>query len=173
MKLICLQILIAKRGYIKMKKPKPVNYVNNQQLLSNLAIYKKLCIEARELNQPDPPMPRNVGNAIGLAILQISERLVTRHNFNGYTFREEMVGDGILAALKSIKNFDVEKSQNPFAYFTQIIFNAFVKRINVEKQERNTRNQLMFFGNEDQFLEDKNNIQSNMNNNNLFMLMNQ
>jgi hypothetical protein len=154
-----------------MKKLAPVNYVNNAELLRNLVAYKALCEEAVSKGEPVPSMPYAIGNFVGLAILQISERLATKHNFNGYTFREEMVGDGILAALKAVPKFDPERSQNPFAYFTQVIFNAFVKRINIEKQERSTRNELMFFVDTETFENDSVNSHTS-NTDNVFLMMN-
>jgi DNA-directed RNA polymerase specialized sigma24 family protein len=65
----------------------------------------------------------------------IAQRLATRPNFSGYMYKEEMVSDGIENCLQYIHNFNPEKSQNPFAYFTQIIWYAFLRRISKEKKQ--------------------------------------
>lgn len=121
-------------------KKKPENYVNNAEFYENLVKFKDECALALAQDKPKPRVPEK----IGLAIVQISNRLSTRYNFQNYTFREEMVGDGIVNGLEAVKNFNPEKSANPFAYFTQIIFRAFIRRIEKEKNERNVRDAMMF-----------------------------
>ncbi len=72
---------------------------------------------------------------IGVAVNQIANRLATRPNFSGYTYKDEMISDGIENAFMALGNFDPEKSNNPFAYFTQIIWFAFLRRIEKEKKQ--------------------------------------
>ena len=72
---------------------------------------------------------------VGAALLKIANRLSTKPNFINYTFREEMVSDGIENCINYIGNFDPDKSKNPFAYFTQIIHYAFLRRIQKEKKQ--------------------------------------
>ena len=72
---------------------------------------------------------------VGAALLKIANRLSTKPNFINYTFREEMVSDGIENCINYIGNFDPDKSKNPFAYFTQIIYYAFLRRIQKEKKQ--------------------------------------
>ena len=67
--------------------------------------------------------------------MMIAQRLATRPNFSGYMYKEEMISDGIENCLQYIHNFNPEKSQNPFAYFTQIIWYAFLRRISKEKKQ--------------------------------------
>ena len=65
----------------------------------------------------------------------ISTRLASRPNFSGYTYKDDMVSDGLENAIQALGNFDPDKSSNPFAYFTQIIWYAFLRRIEKEKKQ--------------------------------------
>jgi hypothetical protein len=107
------------------------NYVNNKDLLEALIEYKKQCKEAEESGDELPRVP----DYIGMCIFQIATRLATKPNFSGYSYKEDMISDGIENCLSYINNFNEEKSQNPFAYFTQIIWYAFLRRIQKEKKQ--------------------------------------
>ena len=107
------------------------NYVNNKDLLAALIDYRERCAEAEECGETNPQVP----DYIGKCIMMIAQRLATRPNFSGYMYKEEMISDGIENCLQYIHNFDPEKSQNPFAYFTQIIWFAFLRRIQKEKKQ--------------------------------------
>lgn len=107
------------------------NYVNNKDLLEALIEYKKQCKEAEESGDDLPRVP----DYIGTCIFQIATRLATKPNFSGYSYKEDMISDGIENCLLYINNFNPEKSQNPFAYFTQIIWYAFLRRIQKEKKQ--------------------------------------
>lgn len=119
---------------------KPVMYVNNAEFLD---AFKKYIAEREQCKIDGKEAPR-IPEEIGSAFIQIATRLSTRHNFNGYTYREEMVSDGIVNAVEAVNSFDPEKSANPFGYFTQVIFWAFLRRIEKEKKERKTRDDMMF-----------------------------
>lgn len=82
---------------------------------------------------------------IGKILILISENLSSRYNFYRYTYKEEMVSDGILRAIAAFKNFNVDLGQKPFAYFTRVIFRAFIARIKNEKQKRKAIESLIFF----------------------------
>jgi DNA-directed RNA polymerase specialized sigma24 family protein len=112
-----------------MKKKK--NYVNNKDLLDSMINYGQACKEAEESGDKQPQIP----DYIGKAILLIAQRLATKPNFSGYSYKDEMISDGIENCLQYIHNFDPEKSSNPFAYFTQIIWYAFLRRIQKEKKQ--------------------------------------
>jgi len=107
------------------------NYVNNKDLLNALIEYQKQCKEAEDSGDDTPRVP----NYIGECIYQIATRLATKPNFSGYTYKEDMISDGIENCLQYINNFNPEKSSNPFAYFTQIIWYAFLRRIQKEKKQ--------------------------------------
>jgi DNA-directed RNA polymerase specialized sigma subunit len=107
------------------------NYVNNKDLLDSLITYQKMCKEAEDSGEEKPRVP----NYIGECIYQIATRLATKPNFSGYSYKEDMISDGIENCLQYIHNFDPEKSTNPFAYFTQIIWYAFLRRIQKEKKQ--------------------------------------
>jgi DNA-directed RNA polymerase specialized sigma24 family protein len=105
---------------------KKINYVNNNDLYSDLVIYYK-----SKKAGDDPQISRYVGQCI----LQIANRLAMRPNFINYTYREEMVSDGIERCVSACRTFNPNKSKNPFGFFTQIIWNAFIKRIGDEKKQ--------------------------------------
>ena len=87
--------------------------------------------EAEESDSDKPKIPEYIGECL----LKISTRLSTKPNFINYTYRDEMISDGIENCVNYIGNFNPEKSNNPFAYFTQIIYFAFLRRIQKEKKQ--------------------------------------
>jgi DNA-directed RNA polymerase specialized sigma24 family protein len=107
------------------------HYVDNKQLYQVLLDYKHARLAAEKKKSTPPPIPEYVGECL----LQIANRLSYKPNFANYMFREEMVGDGIENCINYLNNFDPEKSTNPFAYFTQIIYYAFLRRIDREKRQ--------------------------------------
>jgi hypothetical protein len=120
------------------KKKKP-HYVNNKEFLQAMVEWKA---EVREAEANDEPRPQ-VTNYIGECFLKIANHLSYRPNFINYTYREEMISDGIENCLQYINNFDPEKSKNPFAYFTQIIYFAFIRRITKEKKQSLIKDKLL------------------------------
>ena len=106
------------------------NYINNEDFLNAMIVYKEDIKKAEEKNIEIPPVP----DYIGECFLLIAERLSFRPNFINYAFKDDMISDGIENCLQYVNNFNPEKSKNPFAYFTQIIYWAFVRRIQKEKK---------------------------------------
>lgn len=92
--------------------------------------YKTAQLKALEEDRMKPRVPEYVGECI----LLIAERLSTKYQFCNYQYREDMVSDGVENCLLYIDNFNPEKSENPFSYFTQIIYYAFLRRIQNEKK---------------------------------------
>lgn len=107
------------------------NYVNNAEFLESIIAHKKACEEAENSGDEEPRIP----NYIGLCLYKISTRLASRPNFSGYTYKDDMISDGLENAIQALGNFDPSKSSNPFAYFTQIIWYAFLRRIEKEKKQ--------------------------------------
>ena len=107
------------------------HYVNNADFLAALKDYKAKVREAEDQGLDKP----QVNNYIGECILKIATHLSYKPNFINYTYREEMISDGIENCLIYIDNFDPERSSNPFSYFTQIIYFAFIRRIQREKKQ--------------------------------------
>jgi hypothetical protein len=114
-----------------MSEKKPKHYINNADFLAALVEYRKSCDEAKKNDKEDPRIP----NYIGECFLKIAEHLSRKPNFISYSFRDEMISDGIENCLMYFRNFDPTKSSNPFAYFTQIIYFAFLRRIMKEKKQ--------------------------------------
>lgn len=113
-----------------MKKPKRVHYINNKDFLKSLVEYKASHILAVAEGKIPPRLPEYIGEAF----YSIANRLSSKYIFNGYPYKDEMIGDGIENSVRVALNFDAERSDNPFAYFTQIIYNAFLRRIKTEKK---------------------------------------
>lgn len=113
-----------------MAKAKPKNYVDNKTFYKHLVDYQGVAKEAEAAGEEKPQVTKE----IGLAVYQIANRLATKPNFSGYPFKEEMISDGIENAIDAVLKFKPEKSENPFAYFTQIIYYAFLRRIDREKK---------------------------------------
>ena len=107
-------------------------YINNQDFLNALVDYKKKVKESEDENKEKPQIP----NYIGECFLKISNNLAKRPNFYNYTYKDEMISDAIENCLMYFENFDPEKSSNPFAYFTQICWYAFIRRIDKEKKQQ-------------------------------------
>ena len=118
---------------------KKVHYVNNKEFLAAIVERKQHIKEAEESDLPKP----QVSNYLGECILKIANHLSYRPNFINYTYRDEMISDGIENSLQYIDNFDPEKSKNPFAYFTQIIYFAFVRRITKEKKQQKIKDRIL------------------------------
>ena len=119
---------VKHRNYFMVKSK---HYVNNEDFLNVLIQYKLSCDAAKNQNKDDPIVP----NYIGECFLKIAEHLSRKPNFISYSFREEMICDGIENCIMYFRNFDPTKSNNPFAYFTQIIYYAFLRRIQKEKKQ--------------------------------------
>lgn len=113
------------------KTRKPKNYINNKDLLDAMVKYKERVDAAVAEGKQKPIVP----DYIGTAILLICRNLAKKGNFSGYTYKEEMVSDAIIDCIKAVDKFNAEKSNNPFAYFTRTAWNAFLRRLKVEKKE--------------------------------------
>ena len=96
-----------------------------------MVVYRNKCAIAKEKGL-EPPL---ISNYLGDCFLKIATHLSYKPNFVNYMFREDMIGDGIENCVQYIHNFNPEKSTNPFAYFTQIIYYAFLRRIQKEKKQ--------------------------------------
>ena len=110
---------------------KQKHYINNPDFLRALIEYK----EAKDLSTKNKTEPPPIPNYIGECFMKIAEGLSHKPNFINYTYRDEMMSDGIENCLMYFDNFDPTKSKNPFAYFTQIIYYAFLRRIQKEKKQ--------------------------------------
>ena len=117
--------------YEKMTDKKTKHYVNNTDFLNALIEYREKCEQSKKDGKQEPQIP----NYIGECFLKIAEHLSRKPNFISYSFRDEMIADGIENCLMYFRNFDPDKSKNPFAYFTQIIYYAFLRRIMREKKQ--------------------------------------
>lgn len=122
-----------------MTAKKPVHYVDNQKFLAEIIAYKKICAEAEASGDPKPP----INDYLGECILKIAYKLANRPNFINYSYKDDMILDGIENSIQYFDNFNPEKSSNPFTYFTTIIYYAFLRRIDKEKKQSYIRGKMI------------------------------
>jgi hypothetical protein len=149
------------------KRKRSEHYVNNKEFLVALIKYREeveltfIRLNKREPTKEDrsktwetkPQIPRYIGECF----LKIANHLSFKPNFVNYMFKEDMISDGIENCVQYIHNFDPNKSQNPFAYFTQIIHYAFLRRIQREKKQLEIKNKILEkTGYNEVFYEDRN-----------------
>ena len=121
------------------RRKRSEHYVNNKEFLAALIKHRE-DIEIAEIQGKEKPrIPRYIGECF----LKIATHLSFKPNFVNYMFKEDMISDGIENCVQYIHNFNPEKSQNPFAYFTQIIHYAFLRRIQKEKKQLEIQNKIL------------------------------
>lgn len=113
------------------KKKRSSHYIDNKLFYTEMIKYHSAYQEAKRLGEDRPPVP----NYVGKCIMLIAQRLATKPNFYNYSYKDEMIGDAVENCLRYLHNFNPEKTNNPFAYFTQIVYNAFLRRIEKEKKQ--------------------------------------
>lgn len=121
------------------KKKKRAHYVNNEEFLQALIQYKKDCYDAENSGEDKPQIP----NFIGECLLKIATHLSYKPNFINYSYRDDMILDGVENCILYLSNFNPEKSKNPFSYFTQIIYYAFLRRIMKERKQSYVKNKII------------------------------
>lgn len=124
-------IFVHKRVRTKARKTKA--YVNNKDFYQAIVDFYALKEKNKEEGTSPPPIPRYLGDCV----YKICEKLSGKPNFYGYSYRDEMIADAVLNCCEALNNekFDAKKYNNPFAYFTSIAYNAFLRRLKEEKDE--------------------------------------
>mgnify|MGYP005664196415 FL=1 len=125
----------------KLKPQEKPHYVNNKEFSLAVVDYCESAEKARKQKSKNIPI---VPNYIAECFLKIAEGLSHKSNFIRYTYREEMVMDAVENCLKAIKNYDIKTATrtgtpNAFAYFTQISWYAFLRRIEKEKKQQDIK----------------------------------
>ena len=121
------------------KIQKSSHYVDNKKFLQALIEYRQSVDEASAKGE-EPPI---VSKYIGECFIKIATHLSYKSNFINYTFKDDMISDGIENCLTAVAKFDPAKSSNPFAYYTQVIYFAFIRRIQKEKKQQATKYKLI------------------------------
>ena len=124
---------------IMAKRKRSEHYVNNKEFLAAIIRHRENIEIAEIQGKEKPRIPRYIGECF----LKIATHLSFKPNFVNYMFKEDMISDGIENCVQYIHNFNPEKSQNPFAYFTQIIHYAFLRRIQKEKKQLEIKNKIL------------------------------
>lgn len=138
MKDTTMEITESDEGKLSIKEKKPTvaaHYVNNKEFLEALIAYKEQVDAAKERGEETPVVTRYIGECF----IKIATHLSYKSNFINYTFKDDMISDGIENCLTAVQKFDPSKSSNPFAYYTQIIYFAFIRRIQKEKKQQATK----------------------------------
>lgn len=149
-------------GELKKEKPKDKpHYVNNAQFSQSVVDYVKEANGARERGDPKPI----VTNYIASCFLKIAEGLSHKANFVRYTYREEMVMDAVENCLKAIENYNLETATrtgrpNAFAYFTQISWYAFLRRIQKEKKQQDIKMRYLAHSGIENFIESEGDLEA-------------
>ena len=107
------------------------NFIDNKEFYAAMKAYITSIEEAKERGEPKPRIPRYIGKCF----LDIAEHLSTRPNFSNYMYRQDMVMDAVENCVVCCNRFDPTKSSNPFSYFTQVCWYAFIRRIGKEKKQ--------------------------------------
>ena len=141
-------------GKTMAKRKRSEHYVNNKEFLAALIRYQEDIEIARLQDKPKPVIPRYIGECF----LKIANHLSFKPNFVNYMFKEDMISDGIENCVQYIHNFNPEKSRNPFAYFTQIIHYAFLRRIQREKRQLEIKNKIIEKSGYQEVFDDNNQI---------------
>ena len=136
------------------RKARSEHYVNNKEFLAALIKYREDVEIAKLKDKPKPVIPRYIGDCF----LKIANHLSFKPNFVNYMFKEDMISDGIENCVQFIHNFNPEKSQNPFAYFTQIIHYAFLRRIQREKRQLEIKDKILEKSGYSEVFDDNNTI---------------
>tara|TARA_X000001316_G_C921089_1_gene35375 strand:- start:843 stop:1436 length:594 start_codon:yes stop_codon:yes gene_type:complete len=121
-------------------KKQSIHYVNNAEFSQAVVDYVTVVNEAKDNNKQIPKVPDYVAQCF----LRIAEGLSHKSNFIRYTYREEMVMDAVENCLKAIGNYNLDAATrtgkpNAFAYFTQITWYAFLRRISREKKQQDIK----------------------------------
>jgi hypothetical protein len=124
---------------VKRQKAGDEHYVNNREFTLALDTYSRECKQAEKDGVALPQMSRYLGECI----LKMSTRLANSPRFRNYSFKEEMISNGILAAVKYAHRFDGDRFDNGFAYVTQILFSHFIITIKSEKKKYETNLRLI------------------------------
>ena len=107
------------------------HYINNKKMYEEFCKYRERVQAAKADGKELPRIPEYIGECF----YKIATRLSTKYRFANYTYRDEMISDAIENCVMAVNGFDPNKSNNPFAYFTQVIRNAFFRRIMKEKKQ--------------------------------------
>ena len=121
------------------RKSQKEHYVDNKKLFEAMKDFKEICKENEESGDGRPPVPHYIGECF----LKIANGLSYKPNFVNYTYKDDMISDGIENCLQYLDNFNPDKSNNPFAYFTQIIYYAFIRRIQKEKKQTHIKHKII------------------------------
>jgi len=115
------------------------HYVNNAQMLESIKDYREKLLAARANSTTIPRIPEYLGECI----MKIATGLSRKSNFINYSYKDDMILDGIENCVQCMHSFDPEKSSNPFSYFTQVIYFAFLRRIAKEKKQSYIKGKLI------------------------------
>jgi hypothetical protein len=151
--------------------PQPVAYA----VKSEMQILISDWLDARDIAIVKGVLPPPLPNALCINLMEICKKLGRRPNFNAYTYLDEMIGDAIYDCTKAVKNFKHDHvKKNPFGYFSRVAWNAFIRRIDLEKSLQILKVELMYDENHipytinegDDAHIDKNDVRNFMSNNN-------
>lgn len=113
-------------------KKTTVHYVDNKKFYDEIIKHRQKVEEAKLQGKEEPRLPEYIGECIW----KIANKLSTMPRFINYSYRDEMISDGIENCIMYFHDYDPNRGVNPFAYFTQVIYYAFLRRIGKEEKNR-------------------------------------
>lgn len=122
-----------KRKPRELKKKRAGDYIDNEKFLLEISLYRKQYLKYKA--EGSNSLPPRMSEYLGLCFYKIAENLAKTRSFFGYPYKEDMVADGYTDCIRYAHVFDPEKGNNPFAYFTQVCWFAFIRKIQKEKKQ--------------------------------------
>jgi hypothetical protein len=129
--------MLKEKTRLKKRTNKPrskddAHYVDNKEFLQAFIIYHEKYIKSKAEGKPTPKLP----DYIGICFINIANRFSHHASFVNYPYRDEMIADAIENCVMYAHDFDPNRGTNPFAYFTQVVWHAFIRRINKENKNK-------------------------------------
>jgi len=134
---------------INLESKKREHYINGKEMYDLLVIYNKEYLTAIEQGLDKPP----VSPKLAQCFVQIATRLANSWNFSGYTYKDEMIADGIIKCLDKVHRFDPAISEQSFSFFTQICWNAAIGRIKIEQHQTSVKARMIREKMSDEFVQ--------------------
>ena len=132
-----------------MKRRPKRNFVDNQKLYDEIVAYQKACKIAKIQQKSEPKLNRY----LALTLMEIATRFSQRKNFRNYYYIDDMISGALENLIKSVKKFDTERFKNPFAYFTQVVYYAFINYISREKKQMKLRDKVFEYVDDEQMFQ--------------------
>lgn len=124
------------------RKKRPVNYLNNANLMEQIRLSKAKLAEAQKKDETVTPASCMTNELVKM-LMMLVDRYSKKANWRGYTYIEDMRSEALVSLMNGALKFDPEVGQNPFGYYTQIVHHSFLTTLDKEKKVRRIRDDLL------------------------------